>query len=240
MALTRRQAVIAALGTLALAGCNATGGASNARPGPPFPRTTGARSHGRSHTVAAPHIAHQHTPAHTPAATPRGLPVNAIARSQWTDARPVAARLNPMNGISKITIHHEGSSTRRFTGYRETANHLKNLQASHVNNNDWGDIGYHFIIDRDGRLWEGRSISKQGAHVSQNNEHNLGVMVLGNFDRQDPTQKQIDALFQTARALKRHYRVRTADVKSHKEIRPTACPGAKLQRHMDALRRYVG
>jgi len=75
---------------------------------------------------------------------------------------------------------------------------------------------------------EGRSDAYQGAHVSQNNPHNLGVMVLGNFERQQPTAEQLASLSRFTKA--------TA-VRTHREFKPTQCPGHYLQAAVEQLRR---
>src|SRR5262249_47022704 len=61
----------------------------------------------------------------------------------------------------------------------------------HVNENRWGDIGYHFMIDRDGTIYEGRSLRYQGAHVSGHNPGKIGIAFLGDYTTQDNTRAQI-------------------------------------------------
>lgn len=230
------------MGVVFLGGCKSAQSASAARPGPAWPSGYPARPNptGRYATVSAPLQAAPPPTATQPPPIQPASGVRAIARSEWSTGGPTAAQINPMNGVQKITIHHEGSQIVRFTNRDDTAEHLDKVRRSHVNNNGWADIGYHFIVDRAGRVWEGRPVRYQGAHVSRNNENNIGVMTLGNFDQQSPTQAQLNALFDTVKRLKQQHRVRSGNVKSHQEIRPTACPGRNLQRHMDALRRYVG
>ena len=120
-----------------------------------------------------------------------------------------------------------------------TADRIEKIRKFHTGKNGWGDIGYHYIVDRAGRVWEGRPIQYQGAHVKNNNEHNLGILVLGNFDKQRPTDAQMKSLYNTAAALSKHYRIKKASVRSHKEINTTACPGKNLQNKMNALRSRV-
>lgn len=237
MSITRRQALAASMGMLIFGGCKSTQAGNGGRPGVAWPNGYPARPAGNGQRlVLQPPPSHTH--AHAPTPSPTG--VQAITRSQWSTGNPVLADINPMNGISRLTIHHEGSRVVRFTSRDATAEHLDKVRKSHVNNNGWSDIGYHYIVDRAGRVWEGRPARYQGAHVGRNNENNVGVMTLGNFDDQSPTQQQLNALFDTVKRLKQQHNLRTDSIKSHQEIRPTACPGRNLQRHMDALRRYVG
>ena len=207
-----------------------TTGPSAGTPGPVWPRATPPS--GPSRQVLAPPPA---PPVEQPAIS--AAPVKAIPRSSWASSNPVASRLNPMNGVSRITVHHEGWTPVWFADQRTTAARLDADRNTHVRDRGWGDIGYHFMIDRAGRLWEGRSLRFQGAHVKDNNEHNVGVMVLGNFDRQDPTEAQLAALRATVSQLMRHYRVPLNRVYTHQELMSTACPGRALQPRMVSLRR---
>ena len=68
------------------------------------------------------------------------------------------------------------------------------IRRGHVNHNGWADIGYHFAVDRAGRVWSCRPLVWQGAHVKDRNEGNIGVLVLGNFEIERPTSAQLNAL----------------------------------------------
>ncbi len=235
--LTRRQLVIAGLGTLVLGGCTGPGRrAAGARPTANWPGYPARPTGSQGYTPVQP----TRRPPTEVVQPPAAQAVNAIARSDWTRSGPVMRKVNPMKGVTKITIHHEGSKAVYFTDKNTTRDRIEKIRKHHVNNNGWGDIGYHYIIDRSGRVWEGRPIAYQGAHVSRNNEHNLGILVLGNFDKQSPSSTQLNALFKTAADLKRYHRVQPALVRSHQEITATSCPGKHLQRKMDALRKHVG
>jgi N-acetyl-anhydromuramyl-L-alanine amidase AmpD len=170
-----------------------------------------------------------------------GAGVTAISRSNWTRTGPVRSKVNAMNGISKITVHHEGWTAVNFTSQSDTAARIEKIRSFHTGpERGWGDIGYHYIIDRAGRVWEGRPIRYQGAHVRNNNEHNIGILVLGNFDKQSPSGAQLKSLYGTAAALTQQHKIRPALVRSHQEINKTECPGRNLQNQMNALRRHVG
>ena len=141
-----------------------------------------------------------------------------------------------MKGINRITIHHEGWKVVGFDDYASTAARLDLIRRSHVNRK-FADIGYHFIIDRAGRVYEGRSVQYQGAHVRDNNEHNLGIMCLGNFDQQQPTDAQLRSLAATVALFRKRYNISASRVFTHREIVSTACPGRNLQSRVASLRR---
>ena len=43
----------------------------------------------------------------------------------------------------------------------------------------WSDIGYHFVIRRDGRVEKGRSVDQIGAHVAGHNHNSVGICLVG-------------------------------------------------------------
>lgn len=157
-------------------------------------------------------------------------PDGVITRTAWTRAKPIASRVNPMNGIRRITLHHEGAadSPVYFTDYKATAKRIALVRRVHMERG-WGDIGYHYIVDRAGRVWAARPLELQGAHVRDNNEHNIGIMCLGNFDIQAPSDAQLKAVTRFTRDLRHSHRVPVARIHTHQELVATSCPGRSMQ-----------
>jgi hypothetical protein len=184
-----------------------------------------------------------YVPKNPPAGSPKPAPAVALGklqvmpRTSWSsDPYPVRGReIHPLAGANRITIHHEGWKVVDFTDTASTMERLNQIRNAHVGRG-WADIGYHFVIDRSGKVWEGRSLRYQGAHVKENNEHNIGVMVLGNFDEQSPTTAQINSLRETVRALRTANKVSERSIFTHQEITSTACPGRSLQPKINQLR----
>lgn len=48
--------------------------------------------------------------------------------------------------------------------------------------NGWSDIGYHFVVLRDGTVQEGRPIERSGAHCRGRNSHSIGICLVGGVD----------------------------------------------------------
>lgn len=167
-------------------------------------------------------------------------------RSAWTSAgvaRP--GNTSSMAGVSRITVHHDGTTAFTATSDAEAARRLESIRRSHLartsrRGEPWADIGYHFAVDPSGRVWECRPLGLQGAHVEDQNEHNLGVLVLGNYDKQSPTRAQTAALDAFIAAQMRQFGVPVQRVYTHQEIGKTACPGSSLQRYMIAARASGG
>jgi hypothetical protein len=164
-----------------------------------------------------------------------GLPTNVIPRATWTRQSVIRSLANPMNGVSRITIHHDALPSQSLRTQSDAIARLNSVRQSHLREG-WADIGYHYVIDPQGRVWEGRPLSFQGAHVKDNNEHNIGVMCMGNFDQQRPSSNQIASLDGFVSVLMRRHRIPPNRVYTHQEIMPTRCPGRNLQNYMLATR----
>lgn len=168
-----------------------------------------------------------------------------IARRYWTRSATIKSRANMMRGVNRITLHHAGGTPVYFTDTKTVARYLESIRGSHVGRG-WADIGYHYAIDRAGRVWEARPIYYQGAHVKDHNEHNLGILVMGNFDQQSPSQAQVAAMQKFVAELRRKYKVkasanvRYSQVRTHQEWNPTACPGRHLQPIIASIRSRNG
>lgn len=52
----------------------------------------------------------------------------------------------------------------------------------HVNDNGWSDIGYHYVIRRNGEIEKGRDDSVVGAHARGMNDHSIGICLIGGRD----------------------------------------------------------
>lgn len=232
MPLSRREMLVASVGTC-LAGC---GGPppplSSRRPGADWP-TAVSRPSSASPWERQP--ARSTPPPSVPSPSPYAS-MGVIPRSRWTQSGPVGSRINSMGGIASVTLHHEGWTPVYFTDAQTTAERIELVRSIHVDKRGWGDLGYHFVIDRAGRVWEGRDVRFQGAHVKDHNEHNIGVMVLGNFEQQRPSSAQVEAMVGVVRTLARQYRISPHRVYTHQELRPTACPGRALQPRIASLR----
>ena len=232
-----RRSLLMTLGTGAaaafLAGCENTPIAKNL-PDPYLPSSGGALIpdtfvYAPPGTTPGPKI----TPVR-----PQVTPINGIIpRAAWAKLGPDLRRIDPMNGVAVLTFHHSGDP-KPFTSvdYSETANHLEWVREYH-RSRGFQDIGYHFAIDRSGRVWQLRSLKYQGEHVRNNNPHNIGVVVLGNFEMQSPTAAQKERIRTLGNLLRKQYRLDIKRVKTHREIVKTDCPGNTMQPYMVQIRK---
>lgn len=235
----RRTVVLAGLG-LVLGGCATTGSSplsASRLPGIPWDADLTARRPDGTPDAAVP----LPDPSASAQAARGGfhVPIPGLqSRAVWGASAVRSNSINPMLPIRWITIHHDGMAYRGRT--RSAARgRLRSIQSAHQNNQNWADIGYHYIVDRQGTVWQGRELRYQGAHVGGCNEGNVGVMLMGNFQEQQPASAQVASLQRTVQAIQRTYRVSATQVRTHREW-PTAateCPGRMLQSQVGQLRR---
>ncbi len=150
-----------------------------------------------------------------------------VKRGEWNEGNIDFERLRDAGTFTRMTVHHEGNAVNNETRQDRVREHLLGIVGAHLNKR-YGDIGYHFVIDYSGRIWEGRSLLYEGSHVAGQNIANLGVMLLGNFERQEPSEKQINSLSMLTELLLRHYPVARDAIFGHCDIGASACPGRYL------------
>ena len=169
---------------------------------------------------------------------PREILPEIHRRVEW-GAAPVRANVDPMLPVRRITVHHSAMVS-HATQAATVGGEIRQIQSNHQNGNKWADIGYHFLIDAGGGIWEARPLRYQGAHEGAGlNQGAIGVCLLGNFQQQPLPASQRDALARLLDALETRYGLTRKDVATHREVRkdPTECPGSSLQAWVDGYRR---
>ncbi|MFM9958222.1 MAG: peptidoglycan recognition family protein [Phycisphaerales bacterium] len=163
-----------------------------------------------------------------------------IPRTEWARGDPIRPRMNLADRpFNRITVHHDGIDAFTSTSREAAARRVEQIRQSHLNRRGepFGDIGYHYVIDPAGRVWQGRDTAWQGAHVAKQNEGNLGICVLGNYNRQSPNRAQCAAVDRFVKSQMSRYGVMVNNVKVHRDLAQTECPGASLHRYMIETRR---
>lgn len=211
-------------GGLLLGGCSSQRVAAGDVPEPRWPEAGGPPSTGRRWEPLPPNEA------------PSGN-IGVIPRSDWARGAPVPRLMDRADRpYSKITLHHDGMPDPFYSTDRGAASaRVERIRAAH-RNRGFGDIGYHYLVDPAGRVWAGRDLSWQGAHVANQNPGNLGICVMGNYQIQQPNQAQLEAVERFVAAQMSQHRIRLADVKTHQERAPTECPGRSLQPRLTSMR----
>lgn len=124
--------------------------------------------------------------------------------------------------ISCIAIHHTAKDW-------HWVKYIKNL---HVKSFGWKDIGYHYLIGNGiktslGKVYQGREECLTGAHVKDHNDYTLSVALIGDYDKSEVPEKQMDSLLSLVAELANKYGVKPENIKGHKEFPGVTktCPG---------------
>lgn len=161
-----------------------------------------------------------------------------IPNKDWGAAAPTHPYI-PMVP-DRMTIHHTQAA--QPATLEDAIQEMKFIQRFHQKGRGWIDIGYHFLIDGSGRIFQGRPEGAVGAHVKNKNTGNVGISLMGSFQKpqnQQPTAKQMASLIALARWVSAAYSVNAQTIKGHRDQRDTDCPGANLYPRMDEIRRAV-
>ena len=166
-----------------------------------------------------------------------------IPRAQW-GAMPAHYDHMDKNrgGYRRITVHHsaEREPPDLNGSVARSAAAVRSIQKAHMDGKEtgYGDIGYHYVVDPYGRVFEGREIAWQGAHsAGANNVQNIGVCMIGNFDEERPTRASLEKLRQLIDGLRSTWKIPRSQVLTHQELKKTECPGRNLARWVEAYRR---
>jgi hypothetical protein len=158
-----------------------------------------------------------------------------LPRSAWDSQPADTTRLHRCDGYTRATIHHAGNRVVRDASLATVASGLNNIRDAHLEQR-YGDIGYHLIVDYAGRVWEGRALAYEGAHVLNENAGNFGVMLLGNFERQSPSLPQLVSMQGLVQALQLRYGIPNSRIYGHRDLGASVCPGRNLYPYVSELR----
>jgi len=151
-----------------------------------------------------------------------------ITQRDWGGAPADSGRLHQ---IQSITLHHEGES---FPPGKDPIEYLRTLQSWSRTTKHWSDIPYHYIIDLNGRVYEGRPIRFAGdTNTDYDPAGHALVCVVGNFEEVEPNEKQLRAVVNVFAWLCRKYRLTPDKINGHRDVATgTVCPGKNLYHYL--------
>ena len=116
---------------------------------------------------------------------------------------------------------------------------MRAIQDLHMDDDHWADIGYHYGIDGRGATYAGRDIHVRGASVAGHNTGTIGIVLIGDFQRETPSELQIVALHMLVNWLKATYGI--THLAGHYEFNPeTVCPGMNMRPYLDVVAQQAG
>ncbi|MDX6699042.1 MAG: hypothetical protein QOE65_2439 [Solirubrobacteraceae bacterium] len=200
----------------------------------------------RAHFVAVPR---RRAPARRAAAS--GAPAM-VTREQW-GAADCVPREPPSYGRVDVAFVHHTVNANDYTP-QESAAIVLAICRYHRNANGWSDVGYNFLVDRYGQVFEGRAggIDRAvvGAQAQGFNSVSTGVANIGEFTAQGQTPEGLGAMARLLawklglHGVPAEGRVTTAGrtferISGHRDANSTDCPGDALYAQLPELRRRV-
>ncbi|MEM1217701.1 MAG: N-acetylmuramoyl-L-alanine amidase [Bacteroidota bacterium] len=150
--------------------------------------------------------------------------------------------------VTHLIVHHSAG----VNSSSDWAAVVRSIWNFHVNSNGWDDIGYNWLIDANGVIYQGRGDNWQGAHFCGTNGGTMGVCMLGTYTDILPTpnaqtslkellawkccQESIDPLdfsFHGSSGLSLFH------ISGHRDGCATACPGDTFYPTLEAMRDSV-
>lgn len=155
--------------------------------------------------------------------------------------------------VEEIVIHHTGG--RLTYSFEDSVKEIQRIYITHKYLKGWSDIGYHFLIDNEGRIFEGTLGGKYsvGSHTFYHNKGTIGIALMGDFRQghDQMSEKMKDSLIKLIQYLVKEYHFNLSEkdfylrkpdfssreftnkfIKGHKELdfkeKPTDCPGIDL------------
>jgi hypothetical protein len=183
-----------------------------------------------------------------------------VTRAQW-GGNELLRRNSPRYAASvRLVIVHHTATPNSYTPDQAAAI-VRGIDVYHVKANGWNDIGYNFLVDRFGRVYEGRygGIARNviGAHALGFNTGSVGIAVIGNFMTAKPTAVAIQSLERLiawrldlahvdpvstltyvsngSERWRAGTAVKLRAVSGHRDTGSTSCPGTYLYSLLDTI-----
>ncbi|MBN2498860.1 MAG: N-acetylmuramoyl-L-alanine amidase, partial [Deltaproteobacteria bacterium] len=152
-------------------------------------------------------------------------------KSDWGGRAPVCSSTH---SPYRITIHHTATP---LPDSLSPAARMRQMQDYHMDARGFCDIGYHFVVDWNGEIWQGRDESLLGAHTANNNSGNVGISFMGTYQSTAATATQITQSATLVGWLCDTFGIPRdrSRIKGHREYGGTTCPGDALFGQIDAI-----
>ena len=172
-----------------------------------------------------------------------------FTRAEWGADETLRSDVVEYGNVDGAIIHH--TVTANSYSQDEVPAIIRSIYAFHVQSRGWRDIGYNFLVDRFGRIWEGRfgGVDKPvvGAHTSGYNYVSFGASAIGTFTADEPTTATTDAFARLVAWKLEREGVDPAGttqlngtsmqaVSGHRDANQTLCPGDRLYAKLGSIR----
>ncbi|TPE46308.1 peptidoglycan recognition protein family protein [Pontibacter mangrovi] len=179
-------------------------------------------------------------------ATKQAVPesISYLSREDWK-AQPAVLPMRA-HTIEWLTIHH--TATRQLPG-KSLADKMQSLQkfsqeegllASGKTKPAWADVPYHYYVDCNGAVAEGREAGFAGdSNTAYDPAGHLLIVVEGNFEEEALTQAQLKTLHKLIPAMAKKYGIPADKLGAHEDYAETLCPGKNLYALLPSFQKLI-
>ncbi|MFJ9316366.1 N-acetylmuramoyl-L-alanine amidase [Pimelobacter simplex] len=173
------------------------------------------------------------------------------SRAQWGADERLRDKTPPQYYEVRAGFVHHTVNANDYTK-SQVPGIIRGIYSYHVRSRGWSDIGYNFLVDRFGRIWEGRAGGVDrpvvGAHTQGYNNYSFAMSAIGNYDIAQPSSAMINAygaLFAWKLSLHGVNAASTSQlvgskkfkaINGHRDAGSTACPGRYLYAQLGTIR----
>ena len=173
------------------------------------------------------------------------------SRAQWGADERIRDKSSLHYGTIKAGFVHHTVNANDYSA-NDVPALIRGIYAYHVKSRGWSDIGYNFLVDRFGRIWEGRyggvDRAVVGAHTLGYNEVSFAMSAIGNFEIAQPPQAVLNAYAKLFAWKLSMYNIVANNPKvyvknrylqainGHRDVGQTACPGKYLYAKIPTIR----
>lgn len=155
--------------------------------------------------------------------------ISAICPDAW-GALPVVGEFKT-HTIERLTVHHTAVV---LDGNRNAPARARQHQQYHQGRG-WPDLAYHFLVDANGNVYEGRPVDAVGDTGTEYDptSHFL-VCCEGDFDQQLVTEAQLSSLIDMLAWAADEFGVSPDTIRGHRDWAATTCPGDDLYSYLES------
>jgi hypothetical protein len=187
-----------------------------------------------------------------------------VTRTAWGANEEIVRAKPAIAPAARLAVVHHTAGSNAYSPAQAAAI-VRGIETYHVKGNGWNDIGYNFLVDRFGTVYEGRGGGMDrnviGAHSEGFNTGTVGVALVGNFQSATPPKAQQDALVQLLAwrldiahvdplstvvytsggnlKFRSGTNVTLRAISAHRDTGPSECPGAGTYALLPALAKRV-
>lgn len=151
------------------------------------------------------------------------IQIDVIPRTSWGKALRME-RCVP-HQITSVSIHHSATLTKSNA---DVPKHLLSYQKYHQQQG-WMDIAYHFIVDLEGQVFQGRSLDCKGdTFTNYDPTGHLIIMVDGNYNEQELSDDSWKSILHLVQWGMQTYNIPLERIFYHQQLANTECPGKSV------------